>query len=73
MRDADDYLDALYPERVIERKRLYAAMLLAKDLDACEALLRGEAVPEHKLRPEALHLLATWPGSTDSQTKTPSA
>jgi hypothetical protein len=36
---------------------LWACIQLAADVEACEALLRGEAVPIHRLRPEVLRRL----------------
>ena len=39
-------------ERRAEGKRLWAAFMLARDVDACEALLLGDDVPEHRLDPE---------------------
>jgi hypothetical protein len=30
----------------------WRAMMLAKDIETCQALLRGESVPDERLRPE---------------------
>ena len=35
-----------------ECDRGWRALMLAKDLETCRALLRGETVPESRLRPE---------------------
>jgi hypothetical protein len=39
------------------RDPLWSAVVLARDVDACEALLGGLAVPRHRLHPGVLLLL----------------
>jgi hypothetical protein len=40
--------------------RLFAAVLLARDVNACDALLRGYPVPRHRLMPGVLTLIGFW-------------
>lgn len=44
-----------------ESRRTWTAIMLAKDLDTCKALLQGEHVPRHRLDAKWLHLLERWP------------
>lgn len=44
-----------------ESRRTWTAIMLAKDLDACRALLQGEHVQRHRLDEKWLHLLERWP------------
>ncbi len=59
------FSEAYYPLTSAETRQLrrtWACWRLASDLDSCRALLQGQQVPRHRLDPDALSLLDSWPG-----------
>lgn len=63
-----EQIDALLAEvaaeperRRQESRRTWTAIMLARDLDVCRALLQGEHVQRHRLDAKWLHLLERWP------------